>query len=209
MTAHLDSATHVTLLERLYRKGAADEAAWAEFVEKYGPHIYKWCRSWRLQQADAEDVTQQVLLKLAEQMKHFIYDPDKSFRAWLKTVTFYAWRSFVNGLSDRERGSGDSGVQHVLLSVEAREDLVRRLEEEFDRELLERAVVRVRLRVQPHTWEAFRLTALEGLPGAEVATRLNMKVANVYVARSTVQRLLQEESRKLDIAVAAAGGVDD
>jgi RNA polymerase sigma-70 factor (ECF subfamily) len=200
-----DSRTHVTLLVRLCGSGAADQEAWAEFVDKYGPHIYRWCRSWQLQPADAEDITQQVLLKLAEKMKEFDYDPSGSFRAWLKTVTYYAWRSFANSRSTRNTGTGDSRVNHALESLEAREDLARRLEEEFDRELLEHAVVRVRLRVRPHTWEAFRLTALEGVPGAEAAARLNMKVANVYVARSTVQRLLQEERQKLEDECGAAG----
>ena len=53
-------------------------------------------------------------------------------------------------------------------------------------------------RVEPHTWEAFRLTAQEGLSGAEVAARLGMQVATVFVARSTVQKMLQEEARKLE-----------
>lgn len=198
MDDHLGSQTRITLLERLCREGCADQAAWSEFVEQYGRHIYKWCRGWNLQKADAQDVTQQVLLKLAEQMKTFAYDPAKSFRAWLKTVTYYALRTFLAERRRRPQGTGDSAFLERLHSVEAREDLAKRLEEEFDRELLERAVTRVRLRIQPHTWEAFRLTALEGLSGAEAAARLQMKVGNVYVARSTVQRMLQEESRKLE-----------
>jgi len=72
------------------------------------------------------------------------------------------------------------------------------MEEQFDCELLEEATARVRLRVQPHTWEAFRLLAYEGLTGAEVATRLNMKVGAVFVARSKVQRMLREELSRLE-----------
>ncbi len=81
-----------------------------------------------------------------------------------------------------------------------REELVKQLEEEFDRELLEKAMLRVRLRVAPHTWEAFRLTAVEGVPAAEVARRLEMKVSTVYQARSSVLHKLQEERQKLEIA---------
>src|SRR5262249_8420190 len=47
--------------------------------------------------------------------------------------------------------------------------LLRQLEEEFDRELLEMAMACVRLRVEAHTWDAFRFTALEGLSRAEAA----------------------------------------
>jgi RNA polymerase sigma-70 factor (ECF subfamily) len=202
MAEHADPRTRVTLLERLYRSGCADQTAWREFVDLYGRQVYKWCRNWGLQEADVEDVLQLVLLKLAEQMKEFAYDPKGSFRAWLKTVTYYAWRGFLAARSRREEASGDSRIYERLLAVEAREDLVKRLEEEFDRELLEQAGQRVRLRVKPHTWEAFRLTALEGLSGAEAASRLQMKVAHVYVARSTVQRMLQKEMRDLEATAA-------
>ena len=81
----------------------------------------------------------------------------------------------------------------------SREDLIQKLEEAFDYELLEVAKVQVRLRVAPHTWEAFRLVAIEGLPVAEVAAKVNMQVAMVYVAKSKVQKMLQEEIRKLEV----------
>ena len=46
--------------------------------------------------------------------------------------------------------------------------------------------------VEPHTWEAFRLTAQEGLSGAETAQRLSMTVTAVFKARSRVQQMLRE-----------------
>ncbi len=189
--------TSLTLLGRL-RDGPKDEAAWNDFVNRYGRQIYRWCRQWNLQEADAEDVTQTVLLKLSEKMRDFEYDPKGSFRAWLKTVAHHAWSKFVAGRQRGGLGSGDTQVGELLDSVAARDDLVAKLEEEFDRELLEMASERVRQRVEPRTWDAFRLLALEGLSGAETAERLGMKVATVFVARSKVQKMLQEEIRKLE-----------
>lgn len=52
--------------------------------------VYRWCRRWHLQDADAEDVTQAVLAKLTGKMGSFEYDPARSFRAWLKTVAHHA-----------------------------------------------------------------------------------------------------------------------
>jgi RNA polymerase sigma-70 factor (ECF subfamily) len=66
--------------------------------------------------------------------------------------------------------------------------------------LLERAIAIVRERVEPATWEAFRLTAMDGLPAAEVARRLRKHVATVYVARSNVQKMLHEEVAALEAA---------
>ena len=190
----------LTLLTQL-RQDPSDQAGWDEFVERYGRHIYRWCRQWKLQDADAEDVTQDILVKLTQKLRAFAYDPSRSFRGWLKTVAHHAWRDFEDSRRHAQRAAGDSQVQELLLTLEAREDLARKLEEAFDLELLEAAKVRVRLRVAPHTWEAFRLVALEGLPVAEVAARVHLQVAMVYVAKSKVQKMLQEEIGKLEMGV--------
>jgi RNA polymerase sigma-70 factor (ECF subfamily) len=192
----VDSNTSATLLARL-RQVPPDQAAWAQFTERYGRKIYAWCCRWNLQGADAEDLTQDVLLKLAEKMQTFVYDPAKSFRAWLKTVARHAWS---DSWSARKAGvaAGGSQALELLQTVEAREDLVQRMEEEFDRELLDEAMARVRVRVMPRTWEAFERTAIQGQSGAEVGQALGMKVATVFVARSKVQKMLQEEMQKLE-----------
>jgi RNA polymerase sigma-70 factor (ECF subfamily) len=193
----LSSLTSPTLLGRL-RKDPTDQAAWSEFVDRYGPKIYAWCRRWRLQEADAEDVTQTVLLKLADKMRNFAYDPKRSFRGWLMTLTHHAWSDFLKSRGKAGAGSGDSKVRERLESLQARDDLVTRLKEEFDREILEEATFRVRLKIVPQKWEVFRLMAHEEKPGAEVAKILGMKVATVFVVRSKVQKMLQEEVRKLE-----------
>jgi RNA polymerase sigma-70 factor (ECF subfamily) len=189
--------TRVTLLTQL-RRDPCDQAGWEEFVERYGRHIYRWCRQWRLQDADAEDVTQTVLVKLIQSLRNFAYDSSRSFRGWLRTVARHAWRDFEDGRRHARPATGDSQVWGLMQNLEAREDLIRKLRDAFDHELLEEAKVRVRLRVAPHTWEAFRLVALEGVPVAEVAARVRMQVTMVYVAKSKVQKMLQEEILKLE-----------
>jgi RNA polymerase sigma factor (sigma-70 family) len=185
-----------TLLARL-RHDPSSDAAWDEFVEHYGRHIYRWCRQWRLQDADAEDVTQEILLKLSRKLCNFAYNPASSFRSWLKTVAHHAWRDFVDSRSRARTVAGDQ-IWELLQSVEARKDLIQKLEEAFDHELLEAAKLQVRLRVAPHTWEAFRLVAIEGLGVEEVAAMVQMQIAMVYVAKSKVQKMLREEIRKLE-----------
>src|SRR6266511_1822296 len=146
-----DSPTSASLLARL-RQAPTDQESWHQFVRRYGGQIYGWCRHWGLQEADAEDVTQDVLAKLAAKMATFTYDPSRSFRGWLRTLAHHAWRDFLEGRQRPGGGSGDTEVLRWLDSVAARDDLVKQLEEEFDRELLDEAMGRVRLRVQPHTW---------------------------------------------------------
>src|SRR5438309_7512848 len=100
--------TSNSLLVRL-RQGD-DHAAWAEFVRRYGQQIYRWCRAFGLQEADAEDVTQTVLVKLTDKLRAFCYDPSRSFRAYLKTLTHYAWVDFLELHNRPGAGTGDSAV---------------------------------------------------------------------------------------------------
>jgi len=197
MNRRADSMTRVTLLGRL-RRDPTNQTIWSEFVDHYGPKIFLWCRKWSLQEADAQDVTQNVLLKLADKMRTFHYDPSRSFRAWLKTLTHHAWSDYLESRQRPGLGSGDSRVVDMLHSVEARADLMQHLEAEFDREILEEAMARVQLRVAPQTWQAFCLTALEGLPGADAAQRIPMQVAQVFVAKRRVQKMLSAEVAKLE-----------
>jgi RNA polymerase sigma factor (sigma-70 family) len=187
------STTSVTLLGRL-RHDPADQAAWSDFVARYGPKILQWCRRWRHQEADAQD----VLLKLHGLMATFSYDPSGSLRAWLKTLAHHAWRDLV---AERRRagiGTGNTPMAAFLNNLAAAEDLAGNLQEEFRRELLDHAMARVKARVPSQTWEAFRLTALEGSSGAAAAAQLQMRTAQVYLARSKVKKQIQEEIQRLE-----------
>jgi RNA polymerase sigma factor (sigma-70 family) len=196
MGSSSDSRTSPSLLGRLCRD-PTDQAAWAEFVDRYGRKIYGWSRQWNLQDADAQDVTQAVLVRLAQRMPTFAYDRNRSFRGWLRTLTQHALCDFLKSRARAAREGGGQ-LEAVLESLEARETLLAALEEEFDQELLDQATARVRLRVEPRTWEAFHLTAVEGLPGAEAGQRLQMRVAAVFKAKSRVQKLLQEAIAELE-----------
>jgi RNA polymerase sigma factor (sigma-70 family) len=191
------TGTSASLLSRLGRE-AADPADWAEFVSRYGPLIHGWCRRWKLQEADAEDVTQNVLVKLAAKLRTFRYDPSRSFRAYAKTLAHYAWCDYLESRAQPgAAGTGELEMIGQLDQVAARDELQERLSEAFDREILEAAMARVRSRVEARTWEAFRLTALEGLSGAETAERVGMGIAAAFKAKSKVQRMLREDVKRV------------
>jgi RNA polymerase sigma-70 factor (ECF subfamily) len=189
MSGTSDSRTSSTLLERL-KASPSDRAAWDEFVARYRPMILEWCRAWGVQSADAEDVAQVVFVKLMDAIGEFSYDRSQRFRGWLHTVAHHAWIDLVG--RRQVRGSGGTDPDW-LVDLEARHDLEQRLAEAFDQERAAAAMERVKQRVAASTWEAFRLTALDGLSGAEAAARLGMSVANVYVAKHRVQELLKLE----------------
>jgi len=195
MSAEREADTSMTLLERL-QNNPGDPQAWSLFVERYQPRIRAWCLNWGMQDADADDVAQEVLVKLFAALRKFQYDPARSFRAWLKTVTQHAWSDFITARC-KDPGHNARPVDTITESAEAQSDLERQIEDAFDAELLELAMHRVKRRVKPPTWQAFQLTVIEGLFGVDAAQKLQIPVAHVFMAKNRVQKMLREEARIL------------
>ena len=192
MSSKPGAETSLTLIERV-QKFPADGGAWDEFVHRYHPMIHAWCVKWGLQASDADDVAQDVLVKLLAAMRKFQYDPSRSFSGWLKTVTHNTLNDFCR---DRRKEPGQIALDISIAELgAAREEFEHGLESLIDRDLFETALRRIERRVKPVTWNAFRLTALEGLSGQDAGERLKIPVAHVFVAKNRVQKLLQEEIR--------------
>jgi RNA polymerase sigma-70 factor (ECF subfamily) len=190
--------TSPTLLARL-GQGASDQVAWETFVARYGPKIRGWCLQRSLQAADAEDVTQEVLLRLARALQTFTYDPSRSFRGWLHLMTRHALSEFF---ADRKRRPDSATCNFrgltALEAAQATDDLLTLLNEEFTGALVSKACDTVRARVEKQTWEAFRLTACENISGENVAALLGMSVTAVFKAKSRVLGFIRQEVKRLD-----------
>ncbi|MFK7820786.1 MAG: RNA polymerase sigma factor [Planctomycetaceae bacterium] len=200
--AALTTHTSATLLLRL--QDIEDHDAWTAFVETYAPVVFSWCRRFRLQDSDAADVTQDVLVKLMRSMQEFRYEPGKGrFRGWLKTVTANTIRDLSRSFEQRTRATGSKDTQALLNSLQAPnaiDALVTDLEARHQRELLEQAATAVQPRVKQHTWEAWKRTSMERVPASEVASQLGIAIGDVYVARSRINKMLTEEVQKLQQA---------
>jgi RNA polymerase sigma factor (sigma-70 family) len=175
--------TRASLLLRL--RNPRDEAAWREFIALYGPLVYGYARKQGLQDADAADLSQEVLGSVAGAVGRLDYDPARgAFRNWLFTVV-------RRKLSTWRRGSRPEAANpEVLEQCAAPEDAW--WEAEWERQLFSWACQQVRREVTERTWEAFWRTAIDAQSGAEVAAALGLSVAAVYRARSRVVARLKE-----------------
>ena len=193
---HDPGKTRASLLGRL-EACPAPAAAWDDFVRVYGAPVHRWCREHGLQAADAADVAQEVLMRFWRQTARFRYDPQSTFRGYLRAIV----RNAVADWHRERRGSQaigrDSGFDQ-LAQLPARDDLAARLEEAFDTERLSLAMREVRNRVQPHTWRAFQLQVIEQCPGVDVAVQLGVDVNVVYVARHKVMRMIRETVNRME-----------
>ena len=196
-----DSTTHPSLLVRL-GQNPKDEAGWREFVSRYGRLIYAWARDRRLTPPDCEDVMQKVLTSLVVVLRDFQYDRTKSFRGYVCVMTQRAVNDLLKEGRRQPQGTGDDALFDLLASAEARDDLGRRLEGEYDREVFEEACRRVQRDVTERVWRRFWLTAPAGLGGGglspkEAAGREGVPTARIHQARYLVLGRLKEQVRRL------------
>ncbi|HMF15390.1 MAG TPA: sigma-70 family RNA polymerase sigma factor [Gemmataceae bacterium] len=182
--------TRPSLLVRI--RDGRDGEAWSQFVALYAPLVYGHARKYGLQDADAADLTQDVLKAVAGAVNRLDYDPRRgSFRGWLFTIVRNKLRNHHAAKGRLIQGSGDTAAIRLLEEQTAPEQ--EEWEADYQRQLFAWAVVRIRPEFQEKTWQAFWMTAVEGRSGKEVATKLAMTVAAVYLAKGRVLARLKVE----------------
>ncbi len=188
-------STRVSRLVRI-RDGRNGEA-WSRFVEVYGTLIYDYGRRQGLQDADAADLTQDVLLTVAGAAGRFSYDPARgSFRSWLFTVARTRRHDLSARLARQARGTGRTSVVQQLHEVPARDgDAADEAEWRlaYEQRLLDWAAGQVRGEFREATWQAFWQTAVERVGPQDVASRLGTTVGAVYAAKSRVLARLRQK----------------
>lgn len=189
--------TRASLLVRI--RDQRDGTAWSQFVEIYSPLIYGFGRKHGLQDADAVDLTQEVLRIVARTAERFEYDAKLgSFRGWLFTIVRNELRTWLSRQQRAAIGTGDTGEQQRLAEVADDATESAAWDQDHERRLFAWAAEQVQKEVQPATWQAFWRTAVNGEPGKDVAAILEMSVAAVYLAKSRVMARLKELVREID-----------
>lgn len=182
--------TRESLLIRL--RDPQCDAAWQEFASIYRPMIYRLARQSGLQDCDAQDVSQRVLLSVSGAIGQWRKDHSKGkFRGWLTVVTRNAvCNVFTRSL--RDQPPGGSEVRQLLEnSGEKQTELDERIEMEFMRSVFREAANRVRKEFADSTWQAFWLTSVNQISISDAAQQLSTTPGAIYAARSRVMRRLQ------------------
>jgi RNA polymerase sigma factor (sigma-70 family) len=198
--------TRASLLERL--KDLGDQGSWNEFYQTYRGLIYSVARRAGLNETDAEEVVQDTVIAVARKMPGFRYDPTvDSFKGWLLTVT--RWRILDQQQKRQQMGSQglpksapmhDEGTRtspSEQIPDPAGFDLAAIWDEEWERNLLQTALGRIKRHVHPQHYEIYHLHVIVGQPLREVTRALGVNAGQVYLAKHRVGNLLRSEIRKL------------
>ncbi|HVX12318.1 MAG TPA: sigma-70 family RNA polymerase sigma factor [Pirellulales bacterium] len=189
--------TRASLLVQL--RDGANEGAWQEFMRLYGPVVYGFARNRGLQDADAADLMQDVMRSVMNSIGRFDYDRQQgTFRGWLFTITRNRVFSFLSARRIRPQAAGDSATNRLLSSQPDGAGDSDQWELEYQRRVAALAMERIKGDFQEKTWQAFWLTAVEGVAAPEVAKQLGLSAGAVYVAKSRVLARLKDEVESIE-----------
>ncbi len=193
--------TKNSLINRI--RDSSDRDAWSDFVEIYGPLVYRYGRRRGLQDADAADLSQAVLTEVSHCIDRFDYNPALGrFRNWLMVIARYKLSSLTR---DRSKQIGTTAaLTHDRLDQQpGTDDFSTLWETEYQNYLFRWAANLVRDEIEEQTWQAFWQTAVENKTPRDVATELRMKVGTVYAAKSRVILRIRQKIAEVDDTVEA------
>ena len=194
---HETPQTRQSLLMRL--RGGRDERAWSEFLSLYEPLILRLMRRRGLQENDARDMTQQVMLQISGAIERFQPDgAEASFRRWLYRIARNVFLTFLSRQSRLPQLVDD--VQNIdAFEITSANSLEASLfDVEYRQQVLAWALEQVRREFQNTSWQAFVESAVHDRPIATVARELNMSTGSVYVARSRIIARLRAKVKEFE-----------
>jgi RNA polymerase sigma-70 factor, ECF subfamily len=188
--------TRHSFLKRLSDPGSHE--VWLEFQRVYVPALYRYARSCGLQQSDAADVVQEVMLAIHRNIGDWIpSNRPGGFRSWLTVTTR---RMAFRILRDRARSGVNDGFSAELDIPERLESARGAAEQSETRRwaFFEAAAI-VEREVAESTWGAFWQTAVHGRPPESIAKELGISVGTVYAAKcrvlARIRRHIESQSR--------------
>ena len=194
--------TRRSLIERLRDLG--DQPSWREFFETYWKLIYGAAIRAGLSDQEAEDVVQETVIGVARKMESFRYDPAVcSFKGWLMHVT----RCRIADQFRRRRPQNvplaepraDTTAETTLNLHDPAADVLEGIwNEEWQKNLVDVAMDRVRRRANPEHYQIFHLHAVKGLGVRDVAKLTGASLPKVYVTYHRIAKMVKTEVRRLE-----------
>jgi RNA polymerase sigma-70 factor (ECF subfamily) len=192
--------TRYSLLSRLQDRD--DQDSWKDFFDTYWRLIYSFAIKSGLTDAEAQDVVQETVISVAKDIEKFKRDRTLgTFKGWLRNLT--RWR-IADQLRKRTRSvlagnnisTPSANPDETAGPVNA--DLEAIWEKDWQANLLEAAMERVKPRVKEEHYQMFDLNVVRQWPAGKVAQTLGVNIGRVYLAKYRVMALIKKEIRVLE-----------
>lgn len=183
--------TNLSLIARV--KDLGDGVSWAEFLGIYQPVVFRMARRRGLQDADAQDVMQQVFLSISGSIENWTADDGQPpFRAWLATIARNAITKTLMR-QPRDVAVGSTSMLDRLDQLPYSEPTAEEIQAEAKREIVRWVAAQIRSEFSEGTWDSFWQTSIEGASVANVALATGRSPGSIYVARYRVTARLKEK----------------
>lgn len=182
-----------------------DQKTWDEFYQTYWRLIYAVAIRAGLRPEEAFDCVQETILSIAKQSKKKLYDPEQgSFKTWLMNMT--RWRindQFRKRKKDTAMTGGDWEDERKTAVIDRIEDpngdvLSRLWDVEWKKNVADAALARVKAQVSPKQYQIFDFYVIRQWDAQKVQEKLNVSMAQVYLAKHRVGAVLKKELAKLE-----------
>jgi RNA polymerase sigma-70 factor (ECF subfamily) len=189
--------TSLSLLDRV--SGTRDEQAWRLLADAYTPLLQGWLRRYGVQPADADDLTQDVLLVVSRELPAFEHNGRTgAFRAWLRGILVNRVRYFWRSRQQRPLAGGESDLERALTQLEdPHSALSREWDREHDRHVVQEMLTRLEGRFDPSTLAAFRHVAIDGHSPEQAGQSLGLSPNAIVIAKCRVLKALRQEAQGL------------
>lgn len=187
-------STSESLLIRLQAEACPED--WSRFVQLYTPLIFYWARKTGLSQHDAADLVQDVLTIVFQKLEHLAYDPDKSFRGWLRTITLNRHREILRRNRLRNSKTVDLGDQSLSNMADHRQ-LESTWDLNYGRGLVASAMSMMKEDFAADTWQALQMLVQDGKTAAAVSRETGVSVWTIYSAKNRLMSRLRRELQGL------------
>ena len=186
--------TSSSLIQRL---GNQEPRAWRDFSTKYAWMMRRWLRSWKIPIDQVDDILQETCLRVFRSVHTFERQGHGSFRAWLKEVSRSCWFQVVRKSAYKARMECRHFELESFLSDESLFLIDHQIDLLIELVLFDRAIELTRLYFNDATWNAYRLTMLEGRSGVDTAQSLGISVDLVYKNKQRFESILDQELTRL------------
>ncbi len=188
--------TRITLIERV--KNPSDEASWEDFVSIYKGYIYTIIRNMNISEHDAEDIAQQVILKLWKKLPETDLTKITRFRSWLSTTTKNCVIDFIRKRTNEAKRLKKAKHDHTLayLKTISLPESENSIEQEWKIYLVNLALTNISSLFSGHAIAAFRLS-MAGADAETIAEKLNIQKKSVNRLKLRVKNRLTTEVDRL------------
>ncbi len=186
--------TSLSLLNRL--RHSPESETWNRLVELYAPLIRTWLRKYDVQDSDADDLVQEVLLAVSKDLGKFDHGGHPgAFRGWLKAILVNRLRKFWRARDRRPQARGDSDIDARLSQLDDPSSEMSLIwNREHDQYVLRQLLALAEPHFARNTWTAFCRVALDGAKPDVVAAEMGISRNAVIVAKCRVLSRLRQES---------------